>query len=355
MTTQTLDQPTGSDFARLSRRVADAGLMDRRPGYYVLRFALLAGWHAATITAFLLLGDSWWQLLVAVAAAFGSGQTALLAHDVAHRQVFRTRRPSAVVGRLLGNLGIGMSYGWWTDKHTRHHANPNHEGLDPDVEPGALVWTGEQARAARGRVVRFLNRHQAALFFPLITFAAVDLRRASLQALLGRDRRQVPLRGLELALIAAHVAVYLTALFLVLPAGLAVAFLVLHQALFGLYLGSVFAPNHKGMQMPTERMDFLRKQVLTSRNVRGGGLTDRPLHVVMGGLNHQIEHHLFPSMPTANLRAARDVVRGYCAEVGVAYHETGLVRSWQESLAQLREASAGTDELNRDELSPAVR
>ncbi len=38
----------------------------------------------------------------------------------------------------------------------------------------------------------------------------------------------------------------------------------------------------------------------------------------------------------ANLRAARDVVRGYCAEVGVSYHETGLVRSWRESLAQLR-------------------
>ncbi|MCO1660960.1 acyl-CoA desaturase [Pseudonocardia sp. S2-4] len=322
--------------------------MDRRPGYYVLRFALLAGWHAATIAAFLLLGDSWWQLLVAVAAAFGSGQTALLAHDVAHRQVFRTRRPSAVVGRLLGNVGVGMSYGWWTDKHTRHHANPNHEGLDPDVEPGALVWTEEQARGSRG-VLRFLNRHQATLFFPLITLAAVDLRRASLQALLTRGGRRVPVRGLELGLIAAHLLGYVAALFLVLPPGLAVAFLVVHQALFGLYLGSVFAPNHKGMPLlqstePT-RMDFLRKQVLTSRNVRGGRLTDRPLHVLMGGLNHQIEHHLFPSMPTANLRAARDVVRGYCAEIGVPYHETGLIRSWRESLAQLRTASAGTEVL----------
>jgi fatty acid desaturase len=62
----------------------------------------------------------------------------------------------------------------------------------------------------------------------------------------------------------------------------------------------------------------------------------------MGGLNHQIEHHLFPSMPTANLRAARAVVRGHCAGIGVAYHETGLVRSWAESLAQLRAAAAGS-------------
>ena len=60
-------------------------------------------------------------------------QVALVAHDLAHRQVFRTRRPSEIAGRIAGNLGIGMSYGWWMDKHTRHHTNPNHEDLDPDV------------------------------------------------------------------------------------------------------------------------------------------------------------------------------------------------------------------------------
>jgi len=345
VTTQTLEPPTsppaGSDFARLSRTVAAAGLMERRPGYYAVRFALVGAYLAAVVAAFLLVGNSPWQLLVALAAAFGYGQVALLAHDVAHRQVFRTRRPAAVVGRLLGNLGIGMSYGWWMDKHTRHHANPNHEGLDPDVEPGALVWTEEQARAFRGPL-RFFHRHQAALFFPLLTLAAVDLRKASVAGLRGERGRRLPRRGLEAGLMVAHAVGYLGALFLVLPPGLAVAFLVVHQAAFGVYLGSIFAPNHKGMAMPSEKLDFLRKQVLTSRNVRGGRLTDRPLHWLMGGLNHQIEHHLFPSMPTANLRAARAVVRGHCAEIGVPYHETGLVRSWAESLAQLRAASAGS-------------
>jgi fatty acid desaturase len=266
------------------------------------------------------------------------GQIALLAHDVAHRQVFRTRRPSAIAGRILGNVGIGMSYGWWMDKHTRHHANPNHEGLDPDVEPGALVWTGEQARASRG-VNRLLNRHQAVLFFPLLTLAGLDLRRASLQGLLGANGAKVRRRGLELTLLALHALGYLVALLTVLPPGLAVAFFAVHQGLFGVYLGSIFAPNHKGMEMPTQAMDFLRKQVLTSRNVAGGRLTDGLLHVAMGGLNHQIEHHLFPSMPTPNLRRSRTLVREFCAEIGVAYHETGLVRSWAESLGQLRAAS----------------
>src|ERR1700754_734268 len=145
MISSTITDRPGSDFARLSRRGAEAGLLRRRPGSYFLRFLLVGAFTGATATMFVLLGDSPWQLIVAIAAAVAYGQIALLAHDVAHRQVFRTPLPSAVAGRILGNLGIGMSYGWWMDKHTRHHANPNHEGLDPDVEPGALVWTGEQA------------------------------------------------------------------------------------------------------------------------------------------------------------------------------------------------------------------
>ncbi|ATZ28575.1 Stearoyl-CoA 9-desaturase [Streptomyces lavendulae subsp. lavendulae] len=87
---------------------------------------------------------------------------------------------------------------------------------------------------------------------------------------------------------------------------------------------------------------FLRRQVLTSRDVRGGRFTD----VVLGGLNHQIEHHLFPSMPSPHLRRARIVVRGYCEELGVGYPETGLVDSYRQTLASLHAAGAplGTPE-----------
>ncbi|GAA2538504.1 fatty acid desaturase family protein [Pseudonocardia hydrocarbonoxydans] len=327
---------TGSDFARLAHRIGAAGLLDPAPAHYVGRSVTLGAVAAATVAAFVVLGDSWWQLLVAAVAAVVYGQVALLAHDVAHRQVFRTRRAAELTGRLIGNLGIGMSYGWWMRKHTRHHADPNLVGRDPDVAPGTIVFTPEHARDSRG-IARLLVRHQDALFLPSITLAGLDLRRASVHGLL---RGRMPWRRTELALIAGHVGGYLTALFVVLPPGLAVAFLAVHQCLFGVYLGSIFAPNHKGMLMPAERMDFLRKQVLTSRNVRGGRFTDGLLHIAMGGLNHQIEHHLFPSMPTPRQRRARVVVRQFCAEIGVPYHETTLLGSWSEMLTALRVAAA---------------
>ncbi|QRP43988.1 acyl-CoA desaturase [Amycolatopsis sp. FDAARGOS 1241] len=338
MTTDNLVLPPtagpGSDFARLSRRIADAGLLRRRPGYYAARLTVVTALFAGGWVAFALLGESWWQLAVAAFQAFMFGQIALLSHDLAHRQVFRTRRPSEISGRLAGNLGIGMSYGWWMDKHTRHHANPNHEELDPDVDPDILVWSKDQARASRG-LPRVVGKHQAFLFFPLLTLEGLNLHWSGIRAVARPGLRR---RGLEATLLAAHFAAYLTALFVVLPPGLALLFFAVHQGLWGVYMGSIFAPNHKGMPTLTGRpqLDFLRKQVLTSRNVRGGVIVD----VALGGLNYQIEHHLFPSMPSVHLRRAQPIVRSYCAELGIPYLQTGLVDSYRQALAHLHEAGA---------------
>ncbi|WP_326807213.1 acyl-CoA desaturase [Streptomyces sp. NBC_01775] len=323
--------PQGSDFSRLSRRITEAGLMARKPVYYAIRLTLVGLAFIAGWVALFTIGASWWQLAVAVYMGVIYGQMALVAHDLAHRQVFRGRRASEWFGRAVGNAGIGMSYGWWMNKHTRHHANPNHEDLDPDVAPDILVWSREQAAESRG-LPRFIGRHQAALFFPLLTLEGFNLHVSSFRALREPHLKR---KWLEGGLLFLHTGAYLAALFTVLPVGMAFAVLFLHHAVFGVYLGSIFAPNHKGM--PTlrgdERPDFLRRQVLTSRNVRGGLFTD----IALGGLNYQIEHHLFPSMPSPHLRKAQPIVRDYCAELGISYHETGLIASWGEALQHLKD------------------
>ncbi|MET9773974.1 acyl-CoA desaturase [Streptomyces sp. NPDC006367] len=320
----------GSDFSELSRRMTEAGLLRRRPLYYTVRFGAVALALAGGVAAFVALGDGWSQLIVAAVMALVFGQLALAAHDLAHRQVFSRRRPSEAGGLLVANLLLGMSYGWWMNKHTRHHANPNHEEKDPDVSPDILVWSQRQARGARG-IPRFVGKHQAALFFPLLTLEGLNLSFNSFKALRGPSMKRPVLEG---TLLVAHFAVYFGGLFTVLSPGRAIAFVAVHQGLFGVYLGSVFAPNHKGMPMIEEgtRLDFLRRQVLTSRNVRGGAFVD----VLMGGLNYQIEHHLFPSMPTPALADAQVITERYCAELGVPYHQTGLIASHREALRHLR-------------------
>jgi fatty acid desaturase len=321
-----------SDYAELLRQVRRAGLLERRPRRAILRIALVGALYAGGWTAFALLGPSWWQLAVAGFLALIFTQAGFIGHDAGHRQLFRSHQANDLVGLVSGNLGVGLSFGWWMRKHNRHHANPNHEDLDPDVAPGGIVFTentGRARRAMRGPA-GWLARGQAFLFFPLLTFEAISLHVASVRALL---RRGTARRPLEAVLLGAHLAGYLTAVFLVLPPGLAVAFIAVHQGLFGVYLGCSFAPNHKGMPAPTaaDEHDFLRRQVLTARNVRGGRVIDAAL----GGLNYQIEHHLFPSMPRSNLRHVQPVVRAFCAERGVPYHESTLFGSYAQALRHL--------------------
>ena len=319
----------GSQYAQLSRQVKQAGLLERRPGYYAGKIAVTIGLLAAGWAAFVVAGNSWWQLAVAAFLAVVFTQIGFLGHDAGHRQVFASRRTSYVAGVLLGNLGIGLSYGWWVDKHNRHHAHPNTEGADPDIAVGAVAFTAAQARSSRG-VARLVVRYQAYLFFPLLLGEAVSLHVASVLALTRRSSRH---RFWERALLAAHAAGYFTVVLLVLSPVKAAVFILVQQGLFGLYLGCSFAPNHKGMPVldAGDRSDFLRRQVLTSRNVRGGWLTD----VALGGLNYQIEHHLFPSMPRPNLRRSQALVEAFCLQRGVPYRETSLAGSYAQTLRHL--------------------
>ncbi|TDD71430.1 acyl-CoA desaturase [Actinomadura darangshiensis] len=332
-------RPSGSDFAPLARRVRDSGLLDRRRGYYARAIGLNLAATAALWAAVAWAGDGWWTVLLGIPLAVAAARTAFLGHDSGHRQIARSARANRWLGLLLGNLLLGMGSGWWNDKHNRHHANPNHVGKDPDVGEGVLAWTEEQAAGKRG-ALRWVARHQAALFFPLLTLEGVNLKIGSVLFLRGRSRRDQVVEG---GLLLVHAVGYLVLVFSLLPVGQALALMALQHALFGVHLGAVFAPNHKGMAMPEpgERWGHLRRQVLTSRNVRGGVVTDW----LMGGLNYQIEHHLFPGIPRCNLRSVRPLVREHCAAVGMTYTETGLLTSYRDALRHMREvAEQGTTE-----------
>jgi fatty acid desaturase len=334
----------GSDYAQLSRQIRQAGLMERQHGHYAWRIAVTLLLLGAGWAAFVLVGNSWWQIAVAAFLAIMFTQLGFLGHDAGHYQISRLRRVSDILGLLLGNLGIGLSYGWWVSKHNRHHAHPNTEGADPDIAIGALAFSEEQAANSRG-MIRVLFRFQAYLFFPLLLGEAASLHAASIRAMAVRPTR---FRLAEAALLAAHFAGYLTAVFLVLPPSKAVAFIAVQQGLFGLYLGISFAPNHKGMPIlsAADNSDFLRRQVLTSRNVTGGWLTD----LALGGLNYQIEHHLFPSMARSNLRKAQPLVREFCRQLELPYCQTSLVDSYAQALRHLN----AVGKLHRPAMNPAA-
>jgi fatty acid desaturase len=322
------------EYTQLSRQLKQAGLLDRRRGWYAAKIGLNLALLAAGAAAFAILGDSWWQLLTAFYLAVVFTQIAFVGHDAGHRQIFRSRRANDLVGLIHANLLTGISFGWWVPKHNAHHSNPNHEDLDPDISITALAFTADQASSKHG-LIRLIARHQGWLFFPLLLLEAAHLHLASSKAILRGSGRANTVEGL---LLVAHVAGYLTALVLVLSPLQAVAFVVVQQGLFGLYLGCSFAPNHKGMPTLTDadQLDFLRRQVLTSRNVAGSRLVD----FVLGGLNYQIEHHLFPTMPRPNLRHAQPLIRAFCQQHGITYTEASLLGSYAQAIRHLHRVGA---------------
>lgn len=312
-----------SAYSALLNTVRDAGLLRRRTGFYWVMFSAVTLALGGTITGFFLLGDSWFQLLMAGALGVILTQYAFLAHEASHRQVFRSGPANDRAGRILANLFVGISYQWWMVKHSRHHANPNVVDKDPDIERDFVSFQEKDAAKARG-LYAWATRHQGWLFFPALLLEGLNLHAHGFRTVFGRKR--VEQRWVEITMILTRLGAYLAVLFLVLPLGMAFAFVGVQLGVFGVYMGASFAPNHKGMPiLPREsKVDFLRRQVLTSRNIKGGFLMD----TFMGGLNYQIEHHLFPNMPRPALRRANEIVKEYCATHSIPFTETTLLQSY---------------------------
>ncbi|MDH6110613.1 fatty acid desaturase [Kitasatospora sp. MAP12-15] len=322
-------------FSELLKRVKSEGLLDFDPRYYVGRLVLNTTMIVAGLAAFFELGSSWWQLLVAAWMGLCGAQSSFMWHDAGHKAMFRSKNAATVVGYLHANFVNGVSYGWWVNHHNRHHSHPNHLELDPDIGRRTAIFDIKQY-ATRSGVQRFIVRYQSVLFFVLLTLEGFKMQRTAVKAIAKGDTKHP---ALESALILARAVLYLGSVFWLLSPLQAVAFIVVQQAVLGVYFGLLFAPNHKGMETrdgEEETLDWLERQVLTSRNINPSPLID----FLYGGLNYQVEHHLFPAMAQKNLARARELTMEYCAERGVPYREVGFWASYREVASFLHEVSA---------------
>jgi fatty acid desaturase len=324
-----------NQYAELKRLIKQRGLLDQQPAYYAAKFTFTLGLLASSLALLLVLDNLWLQLLNAVYLAFVFVQIGLLAHDCGHRQFsFRTPWKNDWLTIVLGNLLIGISRQWWIDKHNEHHGHPNQLDVDPDIEIPLLAFEEEQALAKEG-IARFVVKYQAILILPLSLLQALSLHRSSIRFLIEKQAKSTLAESLALG---AHFALYFGLLFSVLEPLQALLFIAVHRGLFGLFMVSIFAPNHKAMPVldRDSQLDFVHRQVLTSRNVIAHPITD----FWYGGLNYQIEHHLFPRLPRNKLREVQPIVKDFCGEHSIAYHETSVLQSYREILQHLHEVGA---------------
>jgi fatty acid desaturase len=319
-------------FSEILERAKSAGLLKKKPSFYVIRLIVIgliasAIWVAAGFVGFLTTQHGAWILLgFALAGLLGilSAQFGFIAHEAAHRQIFQSNKANDWFGLVLANLFAGLSYGFWQRKHNKHHQKPNFIDEDPDINIRILSFTVESRNRKKG-LERWMSDRQGYLFPFLLFLTGFDLLLDSFVGLTRKDRK-VSMRLLEFGLMLVRQVVPYLIMGLMFGWLWAIALWVFMMMIFGFFMGAAFAPNHKGMPLIPKgsKIDFFQRQVLTSRNIKGSWLKDN----LMGGLNYQIEHHLFPSMPRPNLKRAHALVVEFCAERGIPVVEMGLFASY---------------------------
>jgi fatty acid desaturase len=321
-----------TNFNEVLTRVKAAGLMNKKPSFYMIRLAVISGLAAGLWTAGAFIGQAFNENPVWIIAGFAvagllgilSAQYGFIAHEAAHRQVFRGNKANDWLGLILANLFAGLSYGFWMKKHNQHHKVPNQIDADPDIAIRILSFTPESRNRKKG-IERWLSERQGYLFPFLLFLTGFDLLLDSFAGL-GRKDKAVKTRLLEFGLMVVRQATPYVAMGLIFGWLWAIALWVFQMMIFGFFMGAAFAPNHKGMPLVPKdaKLDFFSRQVLTSRNIRGSWLKDN----LMGGLNYQVEHHLFPSMARPNLRKAHAIVGEYCRQNDIPLIEMNLIASY---------------------------
>ncbi len=322
-----------SGYASLRHMLEEEGLFDRQPRYYAIQVGLAVAGLAGGIFAVIVLNSLALLLVVAVLLAVVFTNMGFIVHDAGHRQVFVSARKNDWLALFFGWL-LGMSPSWWIANHNMHHNKPNDLEYDPHTAIPTMAFSEQQADAKQG-VMRQITRYQAFYFFPLLSLESFGARLAGIQ-FIARGVARYPV--VEAMGMAVHLTAYVLLLAFVMTLPQAIIFAIVHQSLAGLYMGSVFAPNHKGMPIleSDTDLDYLHRQVITTRNMYPHPITD----FWCGGLNYQIEHHLFPTLPRNKLKSARTIVKRFCEQNDVSYHEVGFFESYAEVMRHLNQVTS---------------
>lgn len=364
--------PVVADFRALRSELMREGMFRASGIYYTFK-------TASTLAIFIASYALLWMypsmpLVVALSAAgvgLGLQQAGWLSHDFLHNQVFSARKLNLFAGYMLGNVLQGFSVYWWRNKHNTHHAVPNEIGdagdaHDPDIDTlPYLAWSKEQLDAARARNDPMLHlvRYQHHLLWPLLCFARMTWAEQSIEAAWQYATTGSWAGWLEVCLLALHYVMQLYVPFKVLPLWGVLCWALLVQVVGGLMLGYVFVQSHNGMEVYADDKDFASAQLVSTRNVAPGLWNDWftgvmnvcfwmfdsgwvikgnncATHITSlaytGGLNYQIEHHLFPSMPRHNLGKISARVQALCKKHDLPYECVGMTQAIRLVVGHLR-------------------
>ncbi|OGL11289.1 MAG: linoleoyl-CoA desaturase [Candidatus Rokubacteria bacterium RIFCSPLOWO2_02_FULL_73_56] len=292
--------------------------------------AILAGGFALSYGLLVFAAQTWWQgLLLAVLLGLSAAGIGLnVQHDGGHQAYSSSPRVNTLMAMTLELIG-GSSYLWRWKHVLVHHTYVNITGHDTDIDLGLLArLTPHQRRLA-------MHRWQHLYLWPLygllaIKWQLVDDFRKLITGRIGDHRFPRP-TGWDLGTFVAGKAIFLALAFgiplLLHATGVVLLYYVVAGLVAGIVLSVVFQVAHcvDAVEFPlprtgTGRIDHawaVHQAATTADFAR----RSRVVAWLLGGLNFQIEHHLFPRISHVNYPAISSLVEQTCRDFGIRYTE----------------------------------
>ena len=261
--------------------------------------------------------NSWWGLGLGYAGlSLLMAQFAFIGHDAGHGAISGKAAINRTLGQLSMTLVTGLAYDEWIERHRAHHRFCQDEDRDPDMAVEIVVSLTEKSRGQKGAIGQFMARCQFFHIWLLSLFFAQSQRHLS-QAGVVKDLHR---HQLDAGVLMGHFALWfgIPCLLWDVPVLTALMAYVIPLFILGPHLAAIFWVNHIGMPLVkrVEDFSFFEHQLVTSRSI-----TNPPAwNWLFGGLNYQIEHHLFPLVPSIRLAAVQAIVRRHLALHRIPYH-----------------------------------
>lgn len=317
-------------FGNLIQEIDLLNLSDHTPVRHGLTFLILILALMLSFGVLLYTNSLWWQIGNGVFMAFITVQIALVGHDCSHGQIFSSWKHSRAAGRFILTLFCGVSEAGWYEKHNAHHKHVNRQDRDPDLGI-PFIFSPIQAATKGPLVRRYIRPYQHLLFFLALPFVYPNFIFWTFKRFFAKWNRAT---FFEFLFLCAHFLLWVALPVLVLPLPVAIVFIGVQFAIIGIYMSVAFAPNHKGeLVTPADEETTWRHQIELTRNLA----PSRFRFFLLGGLDYQIEHHLFPTMSRFHYPRIQPVVKRFCDTHGLRYHETSWWGSMREIYRALKE------------------
>ncbi|KAF3447537.1 hypothetical protein FNV43_RR12723 [Rhamnella rubrinervis] len=328
------------DYRKLAYEFTKMGLFEKKGHGVFFSFCLMALLLAVSVYGVLCSDSTWVHLGCAGFVGFLWIQSGWIGHDSGHYQVMTSRGFNRIAQIISGNCVAGISIGWWKCNHTAHHIACNSLDFDPDLQHMPFFAVSSKffnslTSCFYGRklnfdsAARFFVSYQHWTFYPIMCIARLNLYAQSFLFLL--SKRRVPNRGQEVLGLAVFWC-WFPLLVACLPNwGERIMFVVVSFSVTGSQHVQ-FCLNHFSTSVyvgPPSGNDWFEKQTRGTLNI----LCPSWMDWFHGGLQFQIEHHLFPRLPRCNLRKASPFVKELCKKHNLPYN---CVSFWKANVLTLK-------------------